>query len=157
MQRIPPTETKGRKQTSMISVAVLEIPLDMRDILLPKSELKIEYKVGTGPGGQHRNRTASAVRMVHIPTNASVVIDGRNQHQNKKEAYRILSAKVYQTYMQKRLDNINKKRKQQMQGGNRGNKIRTYNFVKGRVVNHLNGKKTSNVKAIMKGELEKIL
>ena len=98
IQRIPPTESKGRRQTSMLSVAVLPI-LDQKIEPLPDAEIEVKTQGGHGPGGQHQNKTDSAVRMTHVPTNTVVFINGRSQHQNKADALRILTAKVNEVRM----------------------------------------------------------
>lgn len=154
IQRVPPTERNGRVQTSCISVVVLSIPEKIDYKLLDK-DLKIGYTIGTGPGGQHRNNTKSCVRVLHIPTNICVVIDGRDQHSNKRQALEILSVKV-----KMHLDNIatmqyNKDRRDKMGNGARGDKIRTYNFVKSRAVDHRTNKKTSDINGVInKGKFE---
>lgn len=95
IQRIPVTERNGRKQTSVVSVAVMPLPPDTVRGLLPESELEVKFQCGGGPGGQNVNKTASTVRMRHTPTGLSVVImNERDQHKNKRLAHRILSAKV---------------------------------------------------------------
>lgn len=151
VQRVPPTERHGRKQTSMVSVAVLPLPEESKVTRLPESELEISYTTGTGPGGQHRNKTASCVRAAHTPTGIVVVIDGRDQHSNKRTALRILAARV-QEHRQAKIDGeYGAKRREQHGGGGRGDKVRTYNFMESRVVDHRLGTKTSNVKEVMKG------
>lgn len=157
VQRIPPTETKGRKQTSMISVAVLPIPKKVEKPLT-ESEVEITTTKGSGPGGQHRNKTESAVRAKHIPTGITVFIgNGRDQHSNKREAISILTARVYELKKSQTDAAYGANRQAQMGGGGRSDKVRTYNFMESRVVDHRLGTKTSNVKAIMKGQFELIL
>ena len=141
----------------MVSVAVLPIPPKNSVEPLPKDELEFQTQVGQGPGGQHRNRTESAVRAIHTPTGTTVWIDGRHQHRNKEEALRILTAKVNDDRRKQRSDEYSKFRKDQMGDGGRGSKVRTYNFINGRVADHRLGKKTSQIKQIMKGEFELIL
>jgi peptide chain release factor 1 len=150
-QRVPQTEGKGRRHTSVVSVAVLPLP-DKTVPLLKESEVEITTTKGTGPGGQHKNKTESAVRVKHLPTKIRVFIDGRDQHSNKREALRILTARVNEFYRSQKQSTYDSKRKKQMGGGKRGDKIRTYNFIKRRVVDHRLGTKTSKVKNIMKGE-----
>tara|TARA_Y100000034_G_scaffold72508_1_gene87406 strand:- start:938 stop:1633 length:696 start_codon:yes stop_codon:yes gene_type:complete len=153
VQRIPPTETKGRKQTSIVSVAVLPLR-EKLNVVLKDSDLEISFVNAGGPGGQHQNKTASAVRMRHKPTGLKVFINGRDQHSNKREARRILAARVEQ-HIQKEADSeYNANRKDKLGDGGRSDKIRTYNFLKGRIVDHVTGKKTGNIKKFMKGDLE---
>lgn len=157
IQRIPPTETKGRRQTSYIKVSVLPIPSKSELKMIPKSELEIFCEVGSGPGGQHRNRTASCVRMRHKPTGTEVYIDGRCQQQNRKLAHKVLSAKVSHAEEIKSKERYDRDRKSQQGTGARGNKIRTYNFIKSRVADHRTGAKTNKVKEVIeKGRFDLI-
>lgn len=155
VQRIPPTEANDRKQTSFVSVAVTALPEDKVSKPLPLSEIEYSYMRGTGPGGQNKNKVASCVRAVHRPTKLAVVIDGRDQGKNKVFATKILTAKVNKLKQDQQDQARNEIRKVLGQGG-RGEteKIRTYNFLKGFVVDHRTGKKTGNVKAVTKGNLD---
>jgi peptide chain release factor 1 len=153
VQRIPPTETKGRKQTSMISVAVLPLR-EKVETELKDSDLDIAFVNIGGPGGQHQNKTASAVRMRHKPTGLQVLINGRDQHSNKREALRILAARVEQKLQEDSDSEYNVGRKDQLGDGGRSAKIRTYNFLKSRITDHVTGKKTGNIKKFMKGDIE---
>ena len=148
-QRIPSNDKKGRKHTSIVSVAVLPLP-DKKTPLIPENEIETTFQRGSGPGGQHKNMTDSAVRMVHKPTKLSVLIDGRDQHANKRKARKILTAKVQQLYLGKKKKERAKARKEQMGGGKRGNKIRTYNFIENRAKDHRTNKKAT-LKQVMKG------
>jgi len=156
VQRVPPTESKGRVHTSIISVAVL--PFDDGFKQLDKSEIQcsssIKTQGGHGKGGQHQNKRSCAVRMVHKATKLSVFINGRSQLDNKKEALRILSAKVNAFYKEANDKKNRKEIKKQLGGGGRSDKIRTYNFVNSRVVDHRLGLKTRRIKDIMKGKFE---
>lgn len=164
VQRIPPTENNGRKQTSVVSVMVLPLRPEAED--LPESEFDItanklaatavdvKAQCGHGPGGQHQNKTASAIRMTHKATGLQVFINGRDQLSNKKEAFRILTARVKAFYQEKQDACYDAQRKEKWSGGGRGAKIRTYNFMESRVTDHNLGVKTSNVKAVMKGHFE---
>jgi peptide chain release factor 1 len=152
VQRIPPTEKNGKRQTSVISVAVLPLPPVAKKDEIPERDLEITTTKGTGPGGQNKNKVESAVRIVHKPTKLAVFIDGRDQGQNKREALAIITARVRQHYEEKQTAAYNSQRKQQMGDGGRGDKVRTYNFIKSRVVDHRLGVKTRNVEAIMKGK-----
>lgn len=149
IQRIPPTESKGRRQTSYVKVSVLPIPPRHELTLLPKNELETFCEVGSGPGGQHRNRTASCVRMRHKPTGAEVYIDGRCQQQNRKTAHELLSVKVGQEAEKRAQSDYDKNRRAQQGSGARGAKVRTYNFIKSRAVDHRSGGKTSKVRDVI--------
>lgn len=158
IQRIPITERNGRKQTSVVMVAVLPLPPAQAKGLLPEHEIETIFQCGGGPGGQSVNKTASTVRMKHKPTGVSVIIcNERNQHQNKMTAHRILSARVTDMKNKKQHGDYQTIRREQMGNGARGDKVRTYNVMESRVVDHNLGTKTSNIKAIMKGELDLIL
>ncbi len=158
IQRIPPTEKQNRRQTSFVMVAILPLPPIHEVKLLPESELDVKTAVGSGPGGQHRNRTESCVRMVHKPTNIQVYIDGRNQHKNRSRAHRILSVKVSQMRANKEQDKYDKCRKNQLGDGGGSDKIRTYNYIQSRAVDHRNGKKTTKVRDVIeKGRLDLLI
>jgi len=150
-QRVPETESKGRKQTSYVKVGILPIREDTYDTI-PESEIETTTTCGHGPGGQHQNKTESAVRMKHLPTGITVFINGRDQHANKREARKILVARVCELRKSEADSDYAQNRRQQMGDGNRGEKIRTYNFMEGRVVDHRLNTKTGNVKGVMKGE-----
>lgn len=150
-QRVPVTESKGRKQTSMIAVAVLPIKEDVWEPLRD-DEIEVITQCGGGPGGQKVNKTASAVRMKHIETGLSVFINGRDQYSNKKEALKILTARVSDYRKCKSDTSYAEYRREQLGTGCRGDKVRTYNFMRGDIVDHRLNKKTNNIKAFMKGE-----
>jgi peptide chain release factor 1 len=154
IQRVPPTESKGRRQTSVVAVAIMPLPPDNTMKQIPLHELEITTQCGHGPGGQHQNKTASAVRMKHIPTGIQVFINGRDQHANKRDATRIITAKV-NDYVQNKEQSVYSKMRKELMDGNRGNKIRTYNLIDSRVTDHRTNKKISNVDAVLKkGQFE---
>lgn len=155
VQRVPPTESKGRRQTSYVNVGILPIRKDVCTALDEK-DLETKTQRGHGKGGQHQNKTDSAVRMKHIPTGLTVFINGRDQHANRREALSILTAKVHEDAKLKEQESFNEIKSNQMGSGSRGDKIRTYNFIESRVVDHRLGLKTSNIKAIMKGQFDLI-
>lgn len=154
-QRIPETESKGRKQTSTISVAILPLKKDISEEI-PDSDLKIEAVNLGGKGGQHQNRTLSGCRITHLPTGMKAVINGRDYHSNEREARSVIAARVNEKKKSEADADYAAYRSEQMQGGTRSGKLRTYNFMEGRVVDHRLGTKTGNVKAIMKGEFGKL-
>jgi peptide chain release factor 1 len=154
-QRIPETETKGRKHTSMVSVAVLPIPKDIA-ISIPESDLKVEAVNLGGKGGQHQNRTLSGCRITHLPTNLKATINGRDYHSNEREARSVIMARVHEVHQAAADADYGQYRQEQLQGGHRSGKLRTYNFMEGRVVDHRLGTKTGNVKGIMKGQFGKL-
>jgi len=155
-QRIPETETKGRKHTSVVSVAVLPIKKDTWEALEEK-DLSIEAVNLGGAGGQHGNRSLSGCRMTHLPTNTKVTINGRDYHANAREARQILTARVNESRRAKVDADYSEYRKEQFQGGHRSGKLRTYNFMEGRVADHRLGIKSGNIKGIIeKGQFGKL-
>ena len=152
-QRVPTTESKGRKQTSTISVAVLPIREDISESI-SDSDLKIEAVNLGGPGGQHSNKTCSGCRITHLPTGFKAVINGRDYHSNERQARSVIAARVNEKLQQEANAEYATLRQEQVQGGSRSGKLRTYNFMEGRIVDHRLGTKTGNIKAVMKGDFQ---
>ena len=138
-QRVSPTEKRGRVHTSTVTVAVLE-ERNM-DFKIDKRDIKYITTKGTGPGGQHRNKTESCVIAIHKPTGLSVKIDARNQHKNKALATRLLVERVREQECSKSNSRRHANRKQQVGSGMRGDKRRTYRSRDDRVVDHITGQK----------------
>ena len=153
VQRIPPTETKNRRHTSYLSVAVLPINSVVQS-KIPKSEISVTTQRGHGPGGQHQNKTDSAVRMVHIPTGIQVFVNGRDQHVNRREALKVLTARVHDSILQKQNGRYLRLRKHQLAASGRGQKIRTYNYMNDRAADHRTGKKASLKRVIDRGSFD---
>lgn len=139
----------------MVSVAVLPLREDV-SAPLDDSDIKTEAVNLGGKGGQHQNRTMSGCRMTHIPTGMKVVINGREYHSNERQARQILTARVNEVKKAESDAEYSAYRQEQMQGGHRSGKVRTYNFMESRVVDHRLGKKTGNIKGVMKGQFEKL-
>lgn len=158
VQRIPPNDRKGKRQTSVVAVMVLPLPraADVRS-LLPESELEWSAQCKGGPGGQHRNKSQTAVRMRHQPTGLSVFIDGRSQEQNKATARRVLSARVAELRATEQKDGYDGIRQRQWTGGSRGEKVRTYSFIDSFVADHRTGKRTGDIRSVMKGQLDLVI
>jgi peptide chain release factor 1 len=132
----------------MVTVAVLAIP-DKMVMDIPDRDLEIKTQGGHGPGGQHQNKTDSAVRIKHKPTGLQVFINGRSQKANKIEAKKVISARVSEHYQEQSDKTYGKNRKNQHGGGGRSNKVRTYNFLESRAVDHRLGTKSGQVKQII--------
>jgi peptide chain release factor 1 len=153
VQRCPPTENKGRRHTSTITVSILPI-LSSSSFTLKEQDIETKTQRGHGPGGQHQNTTDSAVRMVHKPTDTVVFINGRDQHSNKRLARQILEARVAEKIRGRQNRERSENKREQVDGGGRGNKTRTYNFLDSRVVDHILGTRTSKIKQVMKGRFD---
>lgn len=156
VQRVPPTESKGRRHTSTVSVAVLPMPKDIV-VSIPESDLKVEAVNLGGCGGQHCNRTLSGCRITHLPSGLQATINGRDYHSNEREARAVIAARVYEKEKSEVDAEYGAYRREQMQGGHRSGKLRTYNWIKSRVVDHRLGTKIGDVKSILeKGQFEKL-
>lgn len=143
-QRIPPTEKRGRRQTSTITVAVLPEPTQ-KELYIDQKDLEWTTRRGSGPGGQHRNKTDSCVDLKHKPSGLVVTIDGRSQSQNKQLALQILRAKLLDLQQSHATLKQNANRKNQIGCGMRGDKIRTIRVHDNMVVDHQLNQKISYV------------
>jgi len=149
VQRIPITESQGRIHTSAVTVAVMP-EVDDVDIELDPKDIKVEVMRAGGAGGQHVNKTESAVRMTHIPTGITVSMqDERSQQRNKEKALQILKARVYEKLEQERLAKIGEERKTQIGSGDRSERIRTYNYPQNRITDHRIGLTLYRLEQIM--------
>jgi len=135
VQRVPVTETQGRIHTSAATVAVLPEPEDI-DINFSMNDVRVDTMRASGAGGQHVNKTDSAVRMTHEPTGIVVVCDAKSQHQNRANAERILKMRLYDMERERMDAERAGERKDQVGSGDRSERIRTYNYPQGRVSDH---------------------
>ena len=158
VQRVPPTEMRGRRQTSFVNVAIFPILPEYTQVRLQDKDLEEKFQTGhQKAGGQNANKVASAVRLKHKPTGLSVFINGRDQVQNREEARRILTVKVNRQKAEKERAAATGMREDFLKNRGRGDKIRTYNFIESRVTDHQLERSTSNVKSVMKGDLDLII
>jgi len=159
VQRVPETESSGRIQTSAATVAVMPEAEEVEFTIDP-SELQIDTYRSSGAGGQHVNKTESAIRITHLPTGTVVECqDERSQHKNRERAMKILRSRLYEAELEKQNAAIAQERKQQVGSGDRSGKIRTYNFPQNRVTDHrLTGdNKNFNIATVMDGDLDTII
>lgn len=151
VQRVPVTETQGRIHTSAATVAVLPEAEDV-DISFSMSDVRVDTMRASGAGGQHVNKTDSAVRMTHIPTGVVVVCDAKSQHMNRANAERLLKMKLYDIEKQRLDSERAEARKGQVGSGDRSQRIRTYNYPEGRVTDHRIGLKLNKLDKIISGD-----
>ena len=157
VQRVPRTESQGRIHTSLITIAVL-IYSDNDDVVINNKDLIIETFRSGGAGGQHVNTTDSAVRITHIPTKIVVKCeDQRSQHSNKERALKILKAKIIEEEENRKKEEKNKSKLEQSGSGDRGERIRTYNFPQNRLTDHRINKSWYNLNMIMEGDILSML
>ena len=157
VQRIPETESSGRIHTSTATVAVLPEADDI-DVEINPEDLKIETIKSTGAGGQHINKTESAVRLYHKPSGIIVECrEERSQFKNRDKAIKMLRTKLYDIQTKEQNDKIASARKSQIGSGERCERIRTYNFPQGRVTDHRIGYTLYNIDLFLDGEMDAVL
>ncbi len=157
VQRVPETESGGRIHTSTVTVAVMA-EVDEVEVDIDPNDLRIDVYRASGAGGQHVNKTSSAVRITHIPTNTVVAMqDERSQHKNKDKAMKILRARLYELEEAKRSSEIAGERKSQVGTGDRSERIRTYNFPQGRVTDHRINLTLYKLNDVLAGDLDEII
>ena len=153
VQRVPDTESQGRIHTSTITVAVLPEAPDV-DIEILDKDVKIDTYRSSGAGGQHVNKTESAIRMTHLPTGIVVNCqDERSQIKNREKAMNILKSKLYDYYQTQANAEYAATRKSQVGTGDRSERIRTYNFPQGRVTDHRIGLTLYSIESFMNGDI----
>ncbi|MGZ6012304.1 MAG: peptide chain release factor 1, partial [Caulobacteraceae bacterium] len=156
VQRVPDTEAQGRIHTSAATVAVLPEPEDV-EIEVKDSDIRIDTYRASGSGGQHVNKTDSAVRITHLPTGIVVTSSEKSQHQNRAKAMKVLKARLYDMERQALDTARSDARKDQVGSGDRSERIRTYNFPQGRVTDHRINLTLYTLPKVMEGDLDEML
>ncbi|RZL01978.1 MAG: peptide chain release factor 1 [Rubrivivax sp.] len=158
VQRVPATETQGRIHTSACTVAVLPEPDEVEEITINPADLRIDTYRASGAGGQHINKTDSAVRVTHIPTGiVAECQDDRSQHRNKAKALAVLSARINDRERTERQAKEAATRKGLVGTGDRSDRIRTYNFPQGRLTDHRINLTLYKLLSIMEGDLDDVI
>ena len=156
VQRVPETETQGRIHTSTVTVAVLPEADEVEVEINPK-DLQIDTYRSGGAGGQHVNKTESAIRITHIPTGTVVECqDERSQYKNKDKAMKILRSRIYEKMQREQEEKIASERKLQVGAGDRAERIRTYNYPQGRVTDHRIGLTLYKLEQVLNGDLDEL-
>jgi peptide chain release factor 1 len=158
VQRVPVTETQGRIHTSACTVAVMPEADELVDVDIKPTDLRIDTFRASGAGGQHINKTDSAVRITHIPTGIVVECqDDRSQHRNKAQALSVLAARINDAKQREQQQKIASQRKSLIGSGDRSERIRTYNFPQGRITDHRINLTLYKIDAIMDGDLDELV
>ena len=158
VQRVPETEAQGRIHTSACTVAIMAEADELENVQINPADIRIDTFRASGAGGQHINKTDSAVRIVHLPTGIVVECqDGRSQHKNKAQALSVLAARIRDAQEREQHAKIASERKSLVGSGDRSERIRTYNFPQGRVTDHRINLTLYKIDSIMDGDLEEIV
>ena len=157
VQRVPETESGGRVHTSTATVAVLP-EMEEVDVQINPADIEMQVYRASGAGGQHVNKTSSAVRLIHKPSGIVVACqEERSQVQNREKCMRLLASKLYEIEQEKLESAVTGMRRGQVGTGMRNERIRTYNFPQGRVTDHRIGLTLYKIDAVMDGDLEEII
>jgi peptide chain release factor 1 len=158
VQRVPATETQGRIHTSACTVAVMPEADEIGEVVINPAEIRIDTFRASGAGGQHINKTDSAVRITHLPTGIVVECqDDRSQHKNKAQALSVLAARIKDKQLRERQVKEAATRKSLIGSGDRSERIRTYNFPQGRVTDHRINLTLYKIEQIMDGDMDDLI
>ncbi|MDO5603002.1 MAG: peptide chain release factor 1 [Oscillospiraceae bacterium] len=157
VQRVPDTESQGRIQTSAVTVAVMPEAQEV-EIELNPNDLKIDTFRSSGAGGQHINKTSSAIRVTHLPTGMVVECqDERSQYKNKDKALMVLRSRLYDQKLRQQNEQLAEKRRGMVGSGDRSERIRTYNYPQGRITDHRINLTLYKLDSILDGDLDELL
>ncbi|WP_137719632.1 peptide chain release factor 1 [Methylobacillus flagellatus] len=158
VQRVPETETQGRIHTSACTVAILPEADEVSDVVINPADIRIDTFRASGAGGQHINKTDSAVRITHFPTGLVVECqDGRSQHSNKAQAMQVLAARIKAKQVDEQQSKIASERKSLIGSGDRSERIRTYNYPQGRITDHRINLTLYKIDAITEGDMDELI
>lgn len=158
VQRVPDTETQGRIHTSACTVAVLPEVDEVTDVVINPADIRIDTFRASGAGGQHINKTDSAVRITHAPTGIVVECqEGRSQHANKAQAFAVLAARIKAKQVDEQQSKIASERKSLIGSGDRSERIRTYNYPQGRITDHRINLTLYKIDAITEGDMDELI
>ena len=158
VQRVPATEAQGRIHTSACTVAVLPEADEIDDVMIDTADLRIDTYRASGAGGQHVNRTDSAVRITHLPSGIVVECqDERSQHKNKAHALSVLRARLLKAEVERQKNEEDTARRNLVGSGDRSERIRTYNFPQGRVTDHRINLTLYRLEAVLSGDLKEVI
>jgi peptide chain release factor 1 len=158
VQRVPDTETQGRIHTSACTVAVLPEADEISDVIINPAEIRLDTYRASGAGGQHINKTDSAVRITHLPTGIVVECqDDRSQHRNKAQAMSILAARIRDAQIREQQSKLASDRRSLIGSGDRSERIRTYNYPQGRITDHRINLTLYKIEAITDGDMEELI
>ena len=158
VQRVPDTETQGRIHTSACTVAVLPEADEISDVIINPAEIRLDTYRPSGAGGQHINKTDSAVRITHLPTGIVVECqDDRSQHRNKAQAMSVLAARIRDAQIREQQSKLASDRRSLIGSGDRSERIRTYNYPQGRITDHRINLTLYKIEAITDGDMEELI
>ena len=158
VQRVPDTETQGRIHTSACTVAVLPEADEISDVIINPAEIRLDTYRASGAGGQHINKTDSAVRITHLPTGIVVECqDDRSQHRNKAQAMSVLAARIRDVQIREQQSKLASDRRSLIGSGDRSERIRTYNYPQGRITDHRINLTLYKIEAITDGDMEELI